>query len=254
MVVEAVYAASAQMGQVVYAGTLTVSSMGVQYAPQPTDRLVLNYGQQRQEFVVHQAQGDNQAMNASGWLLAPHHLDYTHRIPGEAEARITARYDGSRFDVTLRGWYTQSGRRYELDLQARGGAAGVRDYGGQDTQTQYDLTGTITGAGLSLDVSERHASTLVAATSLRTLPSQRGSASRVNATINNRVRHGGSTYQLQNVQVQTDQKTRGGNTTGGMTGLSGDLLRDGQPYGRFVSQGGQPMLTTASGTIALGAP
>lgn len=253
MVVEAVYAASAHMGQVVYHGTLTMTQMGVQYLPQPSDRLVVNLGSQTHEFVVHQAQGNDQALNASAWVLAPHLLRYTHRLPGQAEAQISARYDGSRFEVALRGWYTQNNRRYDLNLQAAGQSAGVRDYGGQDTQTIYDLTGGITGGGLSLEVNERHASTLVAATSTRTLPSRRGSASRINATINNTLRFAGNVYQLQNVQVQTDQKTKGGNTDGGMTGLSGQLLRDGQVYGRFFNQAGQPMLETHNGTVALGA-
>jgi hypothetical protein len=260
LVVEAVYQATAlsggaQLGRIVNTGTLTPGfGGGFQYAPQPADRLVVNLGpQQTHEFVVQQAQGNVQAATAAAWVMSPHILQYIHRLPGQAEATIAAQYDGSRFEVQVQGWYLQSGTRYDLDLRASGQAAGTRDYHGQDVQTQYDLTGTIRGGGIEVDVSERHTSSLVAATNLRILPSQRGSASRFSGVINNVLRSGGEEYRFQNVQVQTDQRTRG--TTGagqaGLTGLQGVVLRNGAPFGRLAAQAGRAMLQTESGVIAL---
>ncbi len=259
LVVEAVYQATAlsggaQVGQIVNTGTLAPGYGGAfQYSPQPMDRLVMNLGpQQVHEFVVRQAQGNNQAMTAAAWVMAPHVLQYVHRLPGQAEATIAAQYDGSRFEVQVEGWYLQSGTRYSLSLRASGQTAGARDYHGQDVQTQYDLTGTIRGGGAEIDVNERHTSALVAATNLRLLPSQRGSASRFNGVVNNVLRSGGEEYRFQDVQVETGQRTRGaGEGQAGLTGLQGIVLRNGAPFGRLISQGGRAIVQTDSGVIVL---
>lgn len=257
MVVEAVYQATAlsgaaMMGRVANTGTLSPGYGGAfQYSPQPSDRLVVHFGGQIHEFVVHEAVGNPQAMTSDAWLLSPHQLRYTHRLGDQAEAEMSVRYDGASFETAVRGWTTQWGKRYELDLRAVGRAGGVRDYGGQDVQTVYDLTGTIRGDGLEVAVNESHQSSLVAATSLRFLPSQRGTASQSNATLRNVLTMDGRSYELRDVQVQMGTRTRGGQGSAGTTGVSGALLRDGQPYGRFLLQGGRPYLQTPDGTIAM---
>jgi len=257
MVVEAVYQASIlsgalTMGQARTTGTLTPGYGGAyRYAPQPSDRLVLHYAGQVHEFVVHEAVGNPQAMTTDAWILSPHRLSYTHRVADQAEAELQIVYDGSAFEVSMRGWTTQWGRRYDMDLHSSGRAAGVLDYDGQDTQTAYALTGTISGSGLVVDVLERHSSSLVAATSLRTLPSQRGTASSSNSTLSSTMTFGGSRYELQNVQIQAGTSSRGGQASAGMTGLSGTVLRDGQPFGTFVAQGGRAFLQTADGLVSM---
>jgi hypothetical protein len=259
MVVEAVYQAtylsgSAQMGRIVNTGTLAVGPAGVQYSPYPSDRLVVNLGDQSHEFVVMQAQGNSQAQTASAWVAQPHILQYSHKIPGMAEATIAAQYDGSRFQVQVQGWTMQSGTRYDVNMSASGMAAGSSGYHGQDVQIEYDMTGRITGGGIEVDVNEHHTSALQSATNLRLLHRMRGSASQTNATINNVLRVGGVEYRLQNVQVQTEVRERGFEGSAGLTGLQGQLLRAGQPFGRFFAQGGRAFVETASGTIALDAP
>jgi hypothetical protein len=262
LVVEAVYQATAlsgggMVGRIVNTGTLAPGyGGGLQYSPQPQDRLVLNLGpQQVHEFVVHQAQGNVYAATAAAWMMSPHVLQYTHRLAGQAEGEMSAQFDGANFDVQVRGWYMQSGTRYDINLRAAGQTAGSSGYHGQDAQTQYDLAGTITGGGIEVSVSERHSFSMAAATSLSLLPSQRGSASRFNGVLNNVVRVGGDTYQFQNVQVQTDQRTRGTATgQAGLTGLDGVLLRSGQPFGRFVLQAGRAFLQAQSSVIPLDMP
>jgi hypothetical protein len=259
LVVEAVYQATAlsggaQVGRIVNTGTLALGYGGAfQYSPQPMDRLVVNLAPQHvHEFVIQQAQGNAQAATAAAWVMSPHMLRYVHRLPGQAEATIAAQFDGSRFEVQVEGWYLQSGTRYNLSLRASGQTAGTRDYHGQDVQTQYDLTGTIRGGGLEVDVNERHTSALVAATNLRLLPSQRGSASQFQGTINNVLRAGGEEYRFQNVQVETGQRTRGaGEGEAGLTGLQGIVLRNGAPFGRLMAQADRAMLQTDSDVIAL---
>jgi len=221
LVVEAVYQATAlsgagMMGQVANTGTLSPGyGGGFQYSPQPSDRLVVNLGpQQVHEFVISQAQGNMQARTATEWVMSPHVLQYVHRLQGQAEAEMTAQFNGAQFQVQVRGWYTQSGTRY--------------------------------------DINERHASSMASATSLRLLPSQRGSASRFNGTLNNVLRVGADEYSFQNVQLQTDQRTRGTATgQAGLTMLDGVVLRSGQPFARFVLQGGRAFLQTQSEMIPL---
>ncbi|MGD2154966.1 MAG: hypothetical protein PVG79_17000, partial [Gemmatimonadales bacterium] len=259
MVVEAVYQATylsggAQMGRIVNTGTLAVGPAGVQYAPHPSDRLVVNLGDQSHEFVVMQAQGNQQAQTASAWVAYPHILQYSHKIPGMAEATIAAQYDGSRFQVQVQGWTMQSGTRYDVNMQASGVAASSSGYHGGGSQIEYDMTGRITGGGLEIDVNEHHTSVMQSATNLRLLHRMRGSASQTNATINNVLRMGGVEYRLQNVQVQTEVRERGFEGSAGLTGLQGELLRAGQPFGRFFAQGGRAFVETASGTIALDTP
>lgn len=259
MVVEAVYQATylsggAQMGRIVNTGTIAVGPAGAQYAPYPSDRLVVNLGEQTHEFVVMQAQGNPQAQNASAWVAQPHYLQYSHKIPGMAEATIAAQYDGSRFQVQVQGWTMQSGTRYEVNMSASGMGGGSSGYHGGGSQIEYDMTGRITGGGLEIDVNEHHTSVMQSATNLRLLHRMRGFASQTNATINNVLRMGGVEYRLQNVQVQTEVRERGFEGSAGLTGLQGELLRAGQPFGRFFAQAGRAFVETASGTIALDTP
>jgi hypothetical protein len=245
------------MGQVTNTGTLSPGyGGGFQYSPQPSDRLIVNLGpQQTHEFFVRQAQGNIQARTATEWVMSPHVLQYFHRLQGQVEAELSAQFNGTQFQVQVQGWYMQSGTRYDLNLSATGHTSGSSGYDGQDAQTQYDLTGSISGGGFEVEVHERHSSTMASATSLRLLPSQRGSASRFNGVLNNVLRIGGDEYRFQNVQVQTDQRTRGTATgQAGLTMLEGMVMRSGQPFGRLVSQSGQAFLQTQSGMLPLDMP
>ena len=115
----------------------------------------------------------------------------------------------------------------------------------------FEVTGTVRGPGVAVDVRERHSSSLVAATSLRTLPSQRGSASDSNATLSSIATVDGVRFELSNVQVRTGTSTRGGQGSAGMTGLSGAVLRNGQPFGTFVMQAGRAFLRTSGGLVSM---
>lgn len=254
--VEAVYQATilsggAQSGRIVSTGTLQVGQFGPQYSPAPADRLVVTIGGKTHEFVLKDAQGNMQAESAGQWLAAPHVLEYSHKMGSDAEATIRNRFDGSRFDVSVEGWYTQAGTRYDVKLTAAGGAAGERDATGADTRTGYDLRGTIRAPDIEVDVDERHATTFASAMGLDRLPSQRGSASRFEATIRNVLRASGAEYRFDQVRVQADSRTKGNDTTSGVTGLEGAVLRDGAPFGRCVLAGERAMLVTDAGPIAL---
>lgn len=257
LIVEAVYQAtalsgSAYYGQITNTGTLTAAHGGLQYLAQPADRLVLQLGQERHEFVVKEARGNMQAQTATAWLLMPHVLRYTHIMPGQAEAEMAVQYDGVSFLSEVTGWYVQSGQRYDINLRASGQSQTQRGIDGQEAQTAYDLTGTISRQGFVLDVAERHAMSLAAAIHpSRLLPSQRGSASRFNGTINNTLKSGDVEYKLDNVRVQTDMVARGGTGSAGLTGLDGGILRNGQPLGQCVLQNGQAFLAIQSALIPL---
>jgi hypothetical protein len=126
---------------------------------------------------------------------------------------------------------------------------------GQEAQTEYDLTGTITRGGFHIEVSEHHSSSLAAANHpSRLLPGQRGSASRFNGTINNRFGAGGAELRFVDVQVQTDMMARGGTGTAGLTHLSGQVLRNGDPFGQCVLVTGQAFLDVGGHRIPLDLP
>lgn len=257
MVIEAVYQATilsgaAMMGQIRNTGTLSPGYGGAfQYAPQPSDRLVVHYAGQIHEFVVHEAVGNTQAMTSDQWLLSPHQLRYSHRLADLAEAEISVRFDGAAFETEVNGWTTQWDRRYEMSLRSSGRTGGVRDLDGQDVQTTYSVAGTIEGPGLSLRVNEQHTSSLVSAQSLRMLPSQRGAASQSTALLSSALTLDGEVYELRDVRVEMGTQSRGGQSSAGTTGLQGVLVRGGAEFGRFVLQGGRPFLTTADGSVAL---
>lgn len=258
MVVEAVYGASqlsgaAAQGQVVSVGTITVGPQGAQYQPNPTDKLVVKLGEQTHEFVLKQANGNSQAADATNWLMAPHVLQYTHRIPEQAEAAVSVQFDGSRFNAKIAGWINAHGQRYDVELATAGQTVGDRGFDGQDTKTQYTLTGKISGNGIEVEVSETHAMSLASAISPRLLPSQRGSASRFNATINSTLRCDGDTYKFEGVQVQTDRKEKGQQESS-TTELAGVISRNGAPFANCGARGGVAFAVAGGKTIRLDAP
>jgi hypothetical protein len=260
LVVEAVYQATAlsgsgYSGQITNTGTLTTEFGGLQYLPQPADRLILRLGQESHEFVIREAQGNSMAPTAAEWLISPHVLRYGHVLPGQAEVELAVQFDGVNFQSEVVGWYVQSGERFDLDLVASGRSVTQRDMTGQEVRTDYDYSGTISGDGFSLEVSEHHTFSLAAASHpSRLLPSQRGSASRFNGTINNVVKRGGVESRFVDVQVQTDVMGRGGTGTAGLTHLSGQVSRDGNVIGQCVLQTGQAFLDTGSTRIPLDLP
>ena len=259
LAVEAVYQATihsggAQMGRIVNTGTLSQGLGGQwQYSPQPSDRLVVNLGaEQTHEFVIQNAQGNTQAADAMTWLMSPHVLQYVHRLPGKAEGNVAIQFDGSQFEVQVQGWQMQSGTRYDVNLRGKGKTVGSRDFGGQNWEARYTLTGTITGGGVEVEVNEQHTSAMGAFNSPRALPSRRGSSGQINAVINNVARIGGAEYRFQNVQVKSGTSVRGqGAGRAGVSGTQGHLLLNGAPFGPIVYQGGRSSVLTGRGVIAL---
>lgn len=258
-VTEAVYFACAQTnaawtGQVTTTGTITLSPIGAQYAPAPTDKLVVRAGAEVHEFEAITANGNNQADSAATWLQQPHRLTYLHRLPGKAEARVDEQFDGAQFSAHVTGWAELGGARYEVDLTARGASSGSGDFDGRQSQTRYDLTGTLRGNGVEVDVREQHTTEFASATSLRLLYSQRGWASQFRATLGSTVRSGGVAWQFADVQVETGAKEKGGQQTSDVVAVTGTILRDGHAFAQCTLQGGVAVATTGAGAIPLQLP
>lgn len=260
MVVEAVYGATSLSGAGQYGGITNTGTLYVKgfqdatYAPSPQDRLVVKIEGYTHEFIVKEARGDNQATTAAVWLAAPHRLRYVHRMPGWFEVEIGAGYDGRSFTAEVTGWYKYKGVRYDLSIASTGVSSGTSDYHGEETKIQYVLKGEVKGGDLEVDVEETHSLETASATNLRLLYSQRGSASRFNATLNNVLRLGGREYRLKDIQVQTDFKTKGGVSSFHFNGLEGVVLEDNLPYGECVLQSERAALKTESGLIPLELP
>jgi len=259
MVVEAVWFACAQngfalTGQVTKTGTVTVTQLGAQYAPAPADKLVVQIGDQVHEFEAIDATVNPQADSATAYLQAPHRLAYLHRLRGKAEARIDEQFDGGRFESSVDGWTELGGVRYEVALKARGGAQGNSGLDGAESQTGYELAGTVRGGGVEVDVRERHGYSYASAVSLGLLYSQRGWASRFDATIGSTVRAGGATYRFADVRVQTDAKEKGGRRSEDVVSTSGAILRDEKPFATVGQQGAVAVAVAAGRTMPLALP
>ena len=257
MVVEAVYQATALSGgyAIVNTGTLAPGLNGYTYSPKPKDKLVVIWEGRTHEFVVKNAQGNMQATTSDAWLSSPHLLNYTHHLKDMAKVEISTRFDGVRFNAQVKGWYLQSGIKYQVDLSAAGRSTGESDFHGQDIRTTYTLTGKIKGPSMELDVRETHQWALASATNLRLLHSQRGSASRLNATLNNVLRSHGKEYRLKNVQAQFDRKVKGGSVIhAGFTQVSGTVLKDGKTFGQCILKAGRVCLRTRIGYHSTRAP
>lgn len=256
LVVEAVYEAtrlSGSAGRVIKTGTLEVTAKGTRYRRVPDDRLILTFGDQRYEFVVTEAQGDASATTAAAWLLLPHRLEYTVRVPEQAESDVSVRFNGRHFNIGVKGWTTLGPERYTVDLKASGQSASAWDMHGRQMRTEYSLTGKVQGQqmDIAVDVNEQHISNMAAATNLRLLYSMRGSASRFSATLNNRMQVGGDEYTFDGVRIQTDVIERGGQGRMRLTDVSGQVLRNGRTYGHCVLKARRPVLETDEGPIAL---
>jgi hypothetical protein len=258
-VAEALYFATAQsgaamIGQVTKTGTITLTQFGTQYSPAPADKLVVRLGAKVHEFEAIDAMGDSSATAAVNWLAAPHRLAYLHRMPGEAEARVIEQFDGQGYEAKVTGWAVLQGKRFTIDLLIRGAMQRSGDFDGQDIKTRSVLTGTVQGDDLKLEVQEQHATSFASATSLRTLPSMRGSASQFVGSIASVLSAGGATYRFSNVQVETGTKEKGGNTSGGLVAVSGVILRNDQPFAQCTLQNGLPVAVVGTTVIPLAGP
>lgn len=256
MVVEAVYQASAlsgasQLGGVTNTGTIRVTQLGAQYLPEPTDRLVVEWGAQRHEFVVRNAQGNNAAPTAAEWLLSPHVLSYSHALEGQGRVDIDVQFNGTAFSVHTRGTATLGGGSVEVDLTTQGASRGARDPDGQDTTTEYTMTGTLSGDGYTIDVSEQQIARFVAFSSLRRLPSQRGAASSVTTRIASVLHSGGTEIRFDGVRARSDLSEKGGNPKNQNHEVSGRVLRDGALWGECAMAGGMPVLQASDGALQL---
>lgn len=254
MIVEAIYFATAQSGaglagQVRTTGTITVSELGAQYSPSPSDRLIAQLGTQVHEFKLKNAQGNNNADSAISWLGNPHVLEYSHTLTNQAEANITVQFDGNNFATRVNGWSMLAGNRYDVDLLAQGSTRGVSDLDGQERKTQYQLTGTVKGPGVEVTVLEQHVLNMASATSLRLLHSQRGSATQIQSVVDSTMKCGGHTYRFDHVQTETGSKEKGFQSSGGIVAASGRVLRDDRPFGELALVNGTLVVAAGGGAI-----
>src|SRR6185503_7524034 len=125
---------------------------------------------------------------------------------------------------------------------------GVVDADGADTKTHSDLTGSITGDDVVLEVHEQHINIFASSTSLRLMPSMRGSANQFFSTIGNVLKTGGETYRYNNIQVETGSKEKGNQGSAGVVAVKGIILRNDRPFAECTLQNGIP-IAVAGGTV-----
>jgi hypothetical protein len=256
MLAEAVYFAtgqtgSAALGQITRTGTVTVTQAGAVYAASPKDKLVVKVGTQVNEFESIEAAGDNSAATATAWLMAPHRLSYKHRIPDQAEGTISEQFDGSRFEARVTGWAALAGRRYDVDLVARGSTQGQSDFDGRESETRYEVTGTIRGHDVEISVHEQDASSFASTNSVALLYSQRGWADQSRCTLASTAKCGGDVFRFENVQVESGAKEKGGQSSSGVVATSGRILRNDTPFAECTLQNGSPVAVAGGSVIPL---
>jgi hypothetical protein len=254
MLVQAVYAATelsgaGAIGGITSTGTLKVTQAGAQYLPTPADKLVVELGSEKHEFVLEAVQGNHQAADPWTWMASPHQVRYRHALGDLAQAQIDVRFDGVNFEVKVKGKSRFGADSVAIDLAAKGRTGGERDYHGQDVTTQYALTGSLRGSGYEIDVKEEHALRMVSSTSMRLLQSMRGSASSVQTAIGSTLKSGGQTYAFQGLQVRSEYSEKGGQTKNQETQMAGAITRDGKPWAQCAIAGGVPVAQTSDGAV-----
>ncbi len=120
-----------------------------------------------------------------------------------------------------------------------------------DLTLQYDLTGDIKGAGAEISVKERHTVQSAGTYSLRLLHSQRGTASMSQSRAANRLKYGGATYELSDVDAWWEGVDKGNQQKSGVTALSGAILKDRAPFATCALVNGAPCARIGEKAIRL---
>ncbi|MEM8884071.1 MAG: hypothetical protein AAGD14_08385 [Planctomycetota bacterium] len=231
--VNAIYQATiqARTGAVVQTGTLTPRLGGFVYSPQPQDRLVVKLPTGTHEFRFSKIQGNAQAPNPQAWLGANHELAYTHKNGDHGEATLIVKYVNGRFDNTMKGWFRHAGVQYAYDLRAVGTYGFNQDMSGNQSTSDYALTGTMKADKFDLKVDERHKFVLVSASGGRGLKT--ATATHSVDTCRNTLKRGDTTYTW--VDATTVKAFFDGKPGRPLTDwkASGQLRKNGKPYGTF---------------------
>ncbi len=239
----------------VSSGTLTVQGTDSGYEAQPTDRLVVHIEGQTHEFIIEEMRGNFLAHDAAEWLTSTHALRYRYRVPGQAELSVVLSFDRVLFEMSISGWYVDSGTRFDTDLVAKGQASGTLDQYGQQVWANFTATGSLRGGGLEIDVRQQHNGSLgVSSGVLHPDASRASPAGRSRVAISNSVRMGQEVYGFSEVEIETEIRLAPGTAEAVLVSLTGSVFRGGQLFGTMVLQGGQPLVQAGSTTISLAKP
>lgn len=221
------------------------------YRNRPTDRLTLRQANREHVFEIERLEGNEEAPSAAAWQMLPHALRYTHRVEGEHELEVAVDYDGSSFEVRVRGWTILAGRRIELELAAVGSSPDAREFRGREVRTEVTLSGRLTAGELEVEVLETHASALLGAGDGKP---RRLSPTMVDSTISSSLDSGGSRFLLDRVRLRTEPSGAtgpGADPARRLVLVDGRFLREATPLGRCALSDGLPVLRVGDVVLRL---
>jgi hypothetical protein len=231
--VEGVFTASqaAGTGQVVTTGTLTQQGQAFAYAPSPSDRLVVEFGDGTAiDFWIDEIAGDS--TSAAAFLNNDHEFQYRVAVDGKIDMTFESRRQAGSLAAGAVGSYVHEGVDYDIDLSMAGAYDFESDSTGTYFRDEHRTTGSITASGYDLDVDETWYFELVTSDS--------GSAQAATRTVANSLQLGGDTFDW--VDVATAKSFRNGKPSEIDTywKARGEILRNGEQHGTYRLDLGAP--------------
>ncbi|MCH8806099.1 MAG: hypothetical protein IH986_08425 [Planctomycetes bacterium] len=237
LAVDAVIGASNLNGgtALVLTGTLRQRSAGVMqfdYTPAPEDRLRIDWVDSPDvDLFVTDIIGDFSS-DSTTFLRNNHNLVVRVVIDGSLDVEFSSnlrRQSPTSFTsdrrITAVGVFEYNGRILNADLQSDGTSFFEVDQTGSEFRSATGYSGSITGDGLNIGVNENWQYTLVVAAG--------SSASTSTRNVNNDWTADGVTYRYIDGLIQNAFRDGRPNELGTVWQVSGELLRDGQPFGRL---------------------
>jgi hypothetical protein len=144
---EAVFLASqlAGAGQIVITGTLAQNEGGFTWAPQPTDRMVVAFGDDTTvDLWIDDIAGDS--TTAATFLAGEHRLAYRVAVADRIDMAFASTRKAGAMTASADGTLVYEDVEYEVAIEMVGTYTAVRD--------QRETTGSIVADGFDLDVDE----------------------------------------------------------------------------------------------------
>lgn len=228
VLVNALFAATEQAGSTVLVSHGTLQPMGDTWvwSAEPGDALIVEAPDARWVFNVEEAiASDPSSPDAA--LAGDHRLRFRVRIDDRADLRISSVRSGTGREATVDGTLTVGGVAWNVEgLRLVGDDRFENDASGSAYESAEVLTGRGRSSGARFDLDERWHFELVTSTR------PRGSAQTAQRVVNSDVTIAGSRYTW--VDGTTRKAFRDGKPSDeDFWTASGEVRRDGAPYGRY---------------------
>ncbi len=227
---KAVFLAS-QLGaggqQLLTTGTLTEQGQNWNYAPTPTDRLLVQFQSGTNlNYYVTRMEGTFSG-DAANFLQQPHVFNYRVTSPPTMDLTFTTEIPSGtcNFAATARGTLAWGGVTYTLDLTLAGQYCFESGFGYYSLLNDYRTTGTVTAPGFNLRVDQRRRFELIT--------SDRDSSSSEEEWNNNTLTVGADTFKWDNTKKQKSFKNGKPSSIDEYWQAHGAVLKNGAAFGTY---------------------